>query len=101
MVFQRSDDIDENDLLTWEVQLRREGTLPPQVQECLLEALRLAIAENGSLLEENLQLTTEVGNIRAENERLLDESSRLSAKIGDLQEEIDRLDTNITLREDD
>lgn len=87
MVFQRSDEIDENDLLTWEVQLRREGTLPPQVQERLLEALRLAIAENDPLLEEIKDLTFE--------------NSRLSAEIGDLQEEIDRLDTNITLREDD
>lgn len=35
----RADDIDDGDILTWEVQLRREGTLPPEVQGLLLEAV--------------------------------------------------------------
>jgi hypothetical protein len=30
-------DITADDLLTWEVQFRREGTLPPEVQRRLLE----------------------------------------------------------------
>lgn len=29
--------INEHDLLTWEIQLQREGTLPPEVQRRLLE----------------------------------------------------------------
>lgn len=40
MVHQRSCDITDDDLLTWEVQLRREGTLPPEVQERLLGMVR-------------------------------------------------------------
>lgn len=35
--FARPEDITEDDLLTWEVQLRKEGTLPPEVQLRLLE----------------------------------------------------------------
>lgn len=34
-------DITENDLLTWEMQLKREGTLPFEVQRALLEHLKL------------------------------------------------------------
>lgn len=34
------DNITEDDLLTWEIQLRREGTLPPDVQARLIEAVR-------------------------------------------------------------
>jgi hypothetical protein len=37
MVHIRAYEITEGDLLTWEVQLRREGTLPPEVQALLLE----------------------------------------------------------------
>jgi hypothetical protein len=33
-------DINDNDLLTWEIQLRREGTLPPEVQGRLLGQCR-------------------------------------------------------------
>lgn len=35
--FARPEDITEDDLLTWELQLRKEGTLPPDVQRQLLE----------------------------------------------------------------
>lgn len=31
--------ITEHDLLTWELQLKREGTLPPEIQRRLLEQL--------------------------------------------------------------
>lgn len=33
------DAITEHDLLTWELQLKREGTLPPEVQVRMLEYL--------------------------------------------------------------
>ena len=33
-------DITENDVLTWELTLAKEGTLPPRVQELLLRGLR-------------------------------------------------------------
>lgn len=36
----RPEDIRDDDLLTWEIQLRREGTLPPEVQSVLLQAVR-------------------------------------------------------------
>lgn len=49
MVHQRSCDITDDDILTWEVQLRREGTLPPQVQERLLEHLRHFVEEVDAL----------------------------------------------------
>lgn len=31
-------DFTDDDLLTWELQLKREGTLPPEIQQRLLEA---------------------------------------------------------------
>lgn len=36
----RFEDITEADLFEWELILRREGTLPPEVQRLMLECLR-------------------------------------------------------------
>lgn len=33
----RAEEITEDDLLRWEIQLKREGTLPPEAQRLLLE----------------------------------------------------------------
>ena len=41
----RVDDLDESDLFTWQVQLKREGTLPPEIQQRLLEVLEYVLDE--------------------------------------------------------
>ena len=79
MVHRRPDDIDETDLLTWEVQLRREGTLPPDVQHCLLEALRVLPEERST----NADLEFEVKLLETRVIDLENEVSSLEAQLDD------------------
>ena len=45
-------EITDDDLLSWELQLQREGTLPPEAQRLLLEAVKDLTEEIASLNDE-------------------------------------------------
>ena len=89
-------EITEDDLLTWELQLSREGTLPPEAQRLLLAHVRgleadLAMAEDrheAALDEEERINGDEIERLEGRISDLLDEVQDLKGEIAGLKNRI-------------
>lgn len=80
----RFDDLNENDILTMEVQLRREGTLPPADQALLLEALRHHMATVAAY-ENEVDDLEELTRLKTERDELEGEVAVLQSRIERIQ----------------